>query len=214
MIVERLVVGPLETNCFLAGCPQTLECAVIDPADEAARIQSRIEQLSLKPFWIINTHGHGDHIGANRELKEAYPEARLAVHAADAKCLESPARNLSVLFGAPVKSPPADVILQDGDAVAVGTLSFEVMLLPGHTPGGIALYWRPSAEDARGVVFCGDTLFAGGIGRPDFPGGSEEQLVEAIRARLLTLPPDTVVYPGHGEPTTVGHEAATNPFVS
>lgn len=214
MIIERLVVGPLETNCYLVGCPRTLEGVIIDPAAEGARITSRVQQLALKPTWIIDTHGHGDHIGANRELKDAYPEARIAVHAADVERLVNPVLNLSALFGAPVESPPPDVILHDGDEVRVGELSFEVIHVPGHTPGGAALYMKPSADETSGVLFCGDALFAGSIGRTDFPDGSLEQLVGAVRRRLLTLPPDTVVYPGHGESTTIGREAASNPFVS
>ena len=213
MIVDRLVVGALETNCYVAGCPRTREAAVIDPGADAQKILSRVEAGALSVRWIIDTHGHADHIAANADLKAAFPEACLAVHEADAAYLEQPALNLSLAFGVPVTSPPADRLLHDGDEIAVGSLRFRVIHVPGHTPGGIALYARDSDEGGTPVLFDGDAIFAGSIGRSDFPGGSHRQLVEAIRERLLILPPETVVYSGHGEPTTIGAEAATNPFL-
>ena len=215
MIIERLLAGPLETNCYLVGCPETHRAAVIDPGGDADVIAAKVGDLVLTVEWIINTHGHGDHMGGNADVKAMFPSARLAIHEADAPYLLRPELNLSHFFGAPVISPAADVLLKDGDEVLIGKLRLRVIHVPGHTPGGIALY-ADAAESGLGkpVLLCGDALFAGGIGRTDFPGGSEGQLIGAIRERLLTLPPDTLVYPGHGEPTTIGREAATNPFLT
>lgn len=212
MIVERLPVGAFGTNSYIAACSATRDAAVIDPGGGAAEIASRARDLSLRVAWIINTHGHGDHIASNRELKAAFPEARIAVNEADAAYLEDPELNLSASFGAPVTSPPADVLLHDGDELRVGKLTFRALHVPGHTPGGTAFY----VEEANGApaLFCGDTLFAGSIGRTDLPGGRHDQLIPAIRERLLCLPHETIVYPGHGETTTIGEEAASNPFLA
>ena len=212
MIIERFVVGPVMTNCYLVICSSTREAAIIDPGGEAELIIERANALSAQVKWIVNTHGHADHIAANTALKGTFPEAKLALHEDDEPCLDEPRRNLSIAFGEPLRSPPADILLKDGDEIAIGDLSFRVMHVPGHTPGGIALYAENCDEECP-LVFCGDTLFEGSVGRTDFPGGSHSQLIEAIQTRLLTLPQETRVYPGHGEPTTIGREAKTNPFV-
>ncbi len=213
MIVERLVVGPLETNAYLVGCPRTHEGAVIDPGGDADRIVARSRELSLCIAWILDTHGHGDHMAANAQVKQAFPEARIAIHEADAEYLERPDLNLTAAFGCPLTSPPPDVLLHDSDEVKVGAIRFNVICVPGHTPGGIALYAQESdGEEDPPVLFCGDTLFAGGMGRADFPGGSHSMLVKSVKERLLTLPSETIVYPGHGELTTIGQEAKFNPF--
>jgi len=242
MIIERLVVGPLETNAYLVACPATLEAVVIDPGGDGHRIVARIRDLALRPTWIVDTHGHADHIAANGEVKAAFPEARIAIHEADAELLARPDLNLSEAFGVPLHSPPPDVLLHHGEEFLLGppaegsparpgtgegrrddrpaapgntpvAIRFRVIAVPGHTPGGIALLARPSAGAGDPpVLFCGDALFAGSMGRSDLPGGSHAQLMQSVRERLLTLPPETVVYPGHGESTTVGREARTNPF--
>ena len=188
------------------------EAMVIDAPEGAEAIIAFCDARGLVPRLLINTHGHADHIYANRLLKERWPDIQIAVGSADAKLLTSPMRNLSPLMGAWVKSPPPDRLLEDGDRVELGSVSFEVIATPGHTKGGISLF---SADGPGGgpVVFTGDTLFAGGIGRTDFPGGSHETLLESIRRRLLVLPPETVVYPGHGPPSTVAEEARSNPFL-
>jgi len=188
------------------------EAMVIDAPEGSQAIIEFCDARGLVPRLLVNTHGHADHIYANRLLKERWPDLAIAVGAEDAKLLTSPLRNLSPLMGAWIKSPPPDRLLQDGDRVELGSVSFEVLATPGHTKGGISLF---SADGPGGgpVVFTGDTLFAGGIGRFDFPGGSHETLLESIRKRLLVLPPETVVYPGHGPPTTVAEEARANPFL-
>jgi hydroxyacylglutathione hydrolase len=190
------------------------EAMIVDAPEGADEIIGFCDRRGLVPRILVNTHGHADHIHANAAMKKRWPDLAIAVGAGDAAMLGSPMKNLSALMMAWVKSPKADRVLADGDSVEVGTAKFRVLTTPGHTPGGISLYRPPDAADGRGVVFTGDALFAGGIGRADFPGGDYDLLMKSIRERLLTLPPDTVVYPGHGPASTVGEEARTNPFLT
>src|SRR5208283_1209408 len=182
MKTSVMTFGPFEENCYLAVCPDTLEAAVIDPGGDAHEILARARALRAHVKWIIVTHGHADHIAGNAGLKAALPNAKLAVHEADAKMLVDAELNLSAAFGAPITSPPANVLLRDRDVVAFGTVRLEVIHVPGHTPGGIALYspvdpdLPAAAESNAPVLFSGDALFRGGIGRSDFPGGSGAQL--------------------------------------
>ncbi len=220
MKTSVITFGPFEENCYLAVCPDTLDAAVIDPGGDAHEILARARATRAHVKWIVNTHGHADHIAGNAGLKAALPKAKLAIHEADAKMLVDAQLNLSAAFGAPITSPPADILLRDRDVVAVGTIRLEVIHVPGHTAGGIALYspidpdLPAAAESKDPVLFSGDALFRGSIGRADFPGGSAAQLIASIRARLLTLPADTIVNPGHGESTTIGEEARSNPFLA
>jgi glyoxylase-like metal-dependent hydrolase (beta-lactamase superfamily II) len=212
MIIETLCVGPIETDCYLVGCPKTRAGMVVDPGGDADMVIERIGALRLTPEWIVATHGHGDHIGAVPEVKQAFPGAKLAVHEADATSLTDANLNLSAAFGIPISAPAADVILHDGDEVAVGTLRFQVIHVPGHTRGGIALYY--SGDEGEGpVLFSGDSLFGESVGRGDLPGGNFEQLICAIHQRLMILPDETKVYPGHRGPTTIGHERRANPYL-
>jgi glyoxylase-like metal-dependent hydrolase (beta-lactamase superfamily II) len=219
MKISVITSGPFEENCYLAVCPDTFDAVVIDPGGFADEILARAGSLRAHIKWIVLTHGHADHIAGNAGLKAALPKAKLAIHEADAKMLVDAGLNLSAGFGAPITSPPADVLLRDRDVIAVGTIRLEVIHVPGHTPGGIALYspvdpaLAATAESKDPVLFSGDALFRGSIGRVDFPGGSGAQLIESIRTRLLTLPADTIVNPGHGESTTIGEEARSNPFL-
>ncbi|MFH1189170.1 MAG: MBL fold metallo-hydrolase [Candidatus Omnitrophota bacterium] len=199
-ILEALPVGSVSANCYILGCANTKEAAIIDPGGEADLIKERISALGLKPLYVINTHGHGDHIGANSKM--GLP---ILIHAADAQYLMNPLKNMSGMIGAPVSSPPASRLLEDGETIEVGELTLEVMHTPGHTPGSICL----KCDD---IIFTGDTLFAEGVGRTDLPGGVEYKLIKSIRERLFTLPDDTKVYPGHGPATTIGHEKGHNPL--
>ena len=205
MIIETLAVGPIMANCYILGCEQTRHAAVIDPGDEVDRILTLLDRCELQVRYILNTHGHFDHTGGNRRLKAA-TGAELLIHGLDAPMLadlDAAAR----MFGMRVEnSPPPDRMLADGEAISVGTLSLTVLHTPGHTPGGVSFY-------ADGAVFVGDTLFAGSIGRTDFPGGDFDTLINSIRQRLFTLPETVKVFPGHMGTTTIAVEKRHNPFV-
>lgn len=214
MHLQRFIVGPIETNAWLVADPGSGQALVADPGGEIDGIVAALRRCRCDLRWIVATHGHGDHIAGIGPLKKLFPQAQIVVHEADAAMLTDADLNLSAPFGFSVVSPAADRLLRDGDTLELGAITFTVIHLPGHTPGGMALYAAAcEATDKKPLLLAGDALFAGSIGRSDFPGGSHEQLVSAIRARLLTLPPDTLVCPGHGPETTIGRESKTNPFL-
>jgi len=205
MNIESVIVGPLETNCYLVSCPRTLACAVVDPGAEPDRIIAAVRRLGLKPALILNTHGHFDHVGANRDIKDAF-DIPLAIHALDNPMLELAGR-LEMSFVLEVKdSPPADFFLQDKARIPVGESQLEVLHTPGHSPGSVCLL-------GDGFLLSGDTLFYEGVGRTDLPGGSDRDLKSSLRSKILVLPPETRVLPGHGPRTTVGQEIVSNPFL-
>ncbi|MGE5591880.1 MAG: MBL fold metallo-hydrolase [Bacillota bacterium] len=206
MIFETLAVGPFQSNCYILADGAGGPAVVVDPGDEARRILSVIRSRSLTVSHILLTHGHLDHIGAVRAVKEA-TGAAVCIHPLDAPMLDSPEQNLSAGSVRPVTAPGPDRLLEEGDELLVGGLRIRVLHTPGHTPGGVCLLL-----DDR--VLSGDTLFAGTIGRSDFPGGDMDQLLASIRTRLLPLPDDLLVYPGHGDATTIGEEKQGNPFLS
>ncbi len=204
MIIQSLVVGPIMANCYIVGCESTHEAAVIDPGDEAPRILEALRSAGLTAKYIIDTHGHFDHVGANRKVKEA-TNAQIAIHPLDGPMLGELSQAAAVWGMRVEDSPPPDIELNDGDVIAVGTIEFSVLHTPGHTRGGISLFTDKS-------VFVGDTLFRGSIGRTDFPGGNYETLIRSVTEKLFTLGDDVRVYPGHNDPTTVGQEKKFNPF--
>lgn len=183
---------------------------VIDPGLEPEAVIERIEELSLEPVAILNTHGHSDHIGGNAAVKDRWPEARVVIGRGDVRMLIDARENLSALFGASIVSPAADQTVTDGDVVEWAGVRLTVREIPGHTPGHV-VYICEGEEPP--VVFVGDVIFAGSIGRSDFPGGDYEALVRGIRTKLYTLPNETRLLPGHGPATTVGREKRSNPFV-
>ena len=211
MLIVRLEVGPLCANAYLVKDEGSQEGVVIDPGAEGLRIVERCRQEGLEPRHIVDTHGHVDHVGANRALKEAFPDAQLCIGAGDASMLTDAVASLAVLFGGAECGPPADALLEDGQELQFGSSVLEVVATPGHTPGGICLRGDRAGEPQ---LFCGDLVFRGGVGRTDLPGGDAGQLMASIRRRVLTLPDRTVLWPGHGEPTTVGQERQYNPFLT
>jgi glyoxylase-like metal-dependent hydrolase (beta-lactamase superfamily II) len=206
MIIERLVVGMLQSNCYVVGCEDTKAGIIIDPGGDAPSILNKVEQLGLSIKYIVNTHGHIDHIAANRPLKEA-TGAMIAIHHADAEYLITDQGQFARMLGVLSPGPPADVLLEEGDDIVFGDDSLHVIHTPGHSSGSISLA-------ADGVVFCGDTLFAMGVGRVDLPGGDWETLIQSIKNQLFTMPDTTTVYTGHGPPTTIGREKSSNPWFS
>lgn len=204
MLVERLVVGMLQCNCYLVACEDTKEAIVIDPGGDAPLILDRVQELGLAIKYIVNTHGHIDHIAANRPVKEG-TGAQLAIHQDDAEWLVTDQGAYARMLGVSSPGPAADVLLEEGDEIAIGNQRLQVIHTPGHSLGGISLV-------GDGVVFCGDTLFSMGVGRVDLPGGSWETLMNTIKTRLFTMPDDTVAYTGHGPETTIGREKQLNPW--
>lgn len=202
---KMLTVGDMGTNCYLVWCAKTKTGLVIDPGFEPERILAQVKSLALEIKYIVNTHGHADHIGGNEALRSSLG-APLAISKEDAWMLTEPKGNLSVYLGAAVVSPAPDLLLSEGDSLEFGERSLTVLAVPGHTPGGIALY-------GHGLVFSGDSLFAGSIGRSDFPGGDQDQLVRAIADKLLSLPAATKVLPGHGPESTIAQEQQSNPWL-
>jgi hydroxyacylglutathione hydrolase len=205
VIVRQLAVGPIQTNCYLVADEATAAAAVIDPGGDVEAILAAAGETGVDIQYVINTHAHFDHTAGNTDLIAA-TRAELAIHAADAPLLaQGGGADLFGIFG--VSSPKPDLLLKEGDVLQFGETRLLVIHTPGHTPGGISLYVH-----SDGVVFCGDCLFYDGIGRTDLPGGDYDTLMASI-ARLLALPDETVIYPGHGPATTVEQEKENNPFV-
>jgi glyoxylase-like metal-dependent hydrolase (beta-lactamase superfamily II) len=201
--IERLVVGPLATNCYILKSGADL--AIVDPGGDAETVLAKAKEMGGTVKYVIDTHGHIDHIAANREVIEA-TGAELLIHELDAKLLVHPDRNLSSLMGMRLTSPEPNRLLKEGDKVVVGEDEMAVLHTPGHTPGGICLL-------ASDYAFTGDTLFLDSIGRVDFPGGSEEQMMGSLARLQTVLGKDTEIYPGHGEPGRFGRALLVNPFL-
>ena len=203
--IERLTVGMMAVNCYILRWGDSNEAFIVDPGEEAGRILDAINKHKLKVMAIINTHGHGDHIGANAELMKA-TGAPLWIGKRDDEMLTDTDKNLSKPLGLSILSPPADRLLVEGDILTLGNGELKVIETPGHSNGSISLI-------GDGFVIVGDVLFQGSIGRTDFPGGSMDTLLGNIREKLLTLNDDVLVFPGHGPNTTIGDERRENPFL-
>ena len=206
MKIVKLIVGPMASNCYIAWDEDTKDAVIIDPGFEDDRIMETVEKHGLKVGKILLTHGHFDHIGGLGKTK-AQTGAKVYIYADDADTLTSAGKNLSTMVGQPMNPGPADVLLRDGDEVEISpNIKLTTIHTPGHTVGSCCFV----GED---VIFSGDTLFEGSIGRTDFPGGSYENMMKSL-SRLMTYDDDMTVLPGHGENTDIAYERARNPFIA
>ncbi|OPX94223.1 MAG: Beta-lactamase hydrolase-like protein [Syntrophorhabdus sp. PtaU1.Bin002] len=208
MFVKQMQVSGFAVFAYIVACKVTNEALVIDPAAETDRILHEAESRGYQIKYIVNTHSHIDHIMGNKKMKEL-TNAEIIIHEKEAQSLIHQAPSMMQMFHAE-PSPPADITVKDGDVITVGRTSLKVIHTPGHSPGSISLYHN-------GMVFTGDTLFVGGVGRTDLAGGSWQTLVSSIRDKLFTLPVETIVAPGHNygdaPKSTIGREMAQNPYV-
>ena len=207
MIIRPLVVGDsIMENTYIVGSEETKECVIIDPGAEADRILEEVQNLGLTVKYILNTHGHGDHIGAVADVKEA-TGATYGIHEADVELLRRDRQWMTLMIPGSKEPPDPDIFVKDGDVFNLGDVELTAIETPGHTKGGVCYY-------GGGAVFTGDTLFQGSVGRFDTQEGDGRQLILGIFTKIMTLPADTKVYPGHGPDTSIAREKLTNPFLS
>ncbi len=208
MIIKQLIVGSMGVCSYIIGCEETKKGAVVDPGGDENVILAEVEKLGLDIEYVIATHGHPDHVCGNRTSKEA-TNAKIVMHEADADFFEkTETQNYFSMLGLE-PSPPTEIRVKEGDILEMGTVKLQIIHTPGHTPGGICLYSAPD-------LITGDTLFVGGVGRTDFPGGSYSELINSLKTKVLALPDDTVVWPGHGyggSQSTIGEEKKSNPYL-
>lgn len=209
MKIMYMVLGPFMTNTYILYNEETMEGLVVDPSFSPEQYIKAIKEKKIHLTSIFLTHAHVDHMAGMNELRKAFPEARMYMDKRDRPFLRDPEKNLSYMFPTPTLVDDADVWVKDGDEIETSGYTFQVIDTSGHTPGGISFYLKK-----EGIVFTGDSLFQGSIGRTDFPGGSMKELTGSIRKNLFTLPDSTVVLSGHGEQTTIGQEKRTNPFLT
>ena len=199
------MVGTMLANCYIIADEETKDAAIIDPSAEGEEILKVVNDNNLKVKYIINTHGHMDHIGANAKIK-GITGAKILIHEDDRNLLGSPVKNLAIFWGKMTKSPPADRLLKDGEIISLGNLQIKIIHTPGHTRGSICLL-------VDNGLFTGDTLLRNSIGRADLPGASSRMLIQSIKEKLLSLGDGVKIYPGHEEETTIGQEKRNNPFL-
>jgi glyoxylase-like metal-dependent hydrolase (beta-lactamase superfamily II) len=205
--IETLAVGPLQANCYIVADASRGDAAIIDPGGDAELIAAALERNGLHPTCIINTHAHPDHTAANAALKERF-DIPLLIHEADAPLLAQAGVMRALLGMFFPASPPPDRLLRTGDEIRVGDLSLRVLHTPGHTPGSVCLYLGREEP----VLFSGDTVFQAGVGRTDLPGGAHDALLNSIKMKIIPLPDNTRILPGHGSETTLQREKRENPF--
>lgn len=208
--IDTIISAFFEENAYVFYLPGRDDCLVVDPGGDTEQLIAHLDQKGLTPAAILNTHGHGDHILGNEGLKKRFADCPLVIGSGDADKLTDANKNLSASIGLPMVSPPADVTVDDGQTYSAAGFDLQVREIPGHTAGHVVFLL---SDQSPPVVFVGDVIFCGGIGRTDFPDGDFEQLALGIRTKLYDLPDETRLYPGHGPPTTVGEEKRSNPFV-
>ncbi len=207
MKMKQFVVGPVQTNCYVVINTETQECIVVDPGDKGDSIAYTLRNDGLKPVAILLTHGHFDHICGVNEVKKAFG-IDVYVHERDSELISDPEKNDSLMFIGKGVSVEADKLLHGGEQLDFAGFKIDVLHTPGHTPGSVCYYIKE-----KGVLLSGDTLFQMSVGRTDLPGGSMSSLVSSLKEKVITLPEDTVVYPGHGEATSIEVEKKYNPFL-
>ncbi len=208
MIIKQLIVGSMGVCCYIIGCEKTKKGAIVDPGGDETLILNTVKSMGLTIEYIIATHGHPDHVCGNRMLQES-TGASIVMHESDAQYFEQPETKSYFSMLGLEASPPTDIAVKEGDFITIGEEKLEVIHTPGHTPGGMCLYNAPD-------LITGDTLFVGGIGRTDFPGGSYKELIDSLKTKLIALPDDTIVWPGHGyggSQSTIGEEKRSNPYL-
>ncbi len=208
--VKTVVSMPFGENTFVAHLRGRTDCLIVDPGFEPEKIIELVENDRLEPAAILNTHGHPDHIAGNQAMKDRWPDCPLVIGRDEAPMLTDARLNMSAALGFSIISPPADILLTEGQTYEAAGMSFEIFEIPGHSAGHIVFVWKGGRPY---YIFGGDVLFAGSIGRTDFPGGSFEELASGIHRKLFNLPDDSIVLPGHGDPTTIGEERRSNPYV-
>ena len=210
LIVDVVVSQWFAENTFVVRLSDRTDCVVVDPGFDAEEIIDHLRERGLTLAAILNTHGHADHIAGNGALKKRFPDCPLVIGHREAAKLTDPMQNLSGTYGIGLTSPPADRYVRANDIVEAAGMAFAVLETPGHSSGHVVYLWK---DDSPWVLFGGDMLFEGSVGRADFPDSNPTQLVHSIRNQLYTLPDDTIVMPGHGDSTTIGEEKRFNPFV-
>ncbi len=208
MKIDHLILGEYETNCYILRTGEkSKNCLIIDTGLQAQELIDFLHLHKLKPVAVVLTHGHVDHTNGVALLQAEFSDTKVYIHKLDAEMLTGTMNNLSALTGLQSRTQPADMLIEEGDTIEQAGIRLEVLHTPGHTPGGISLYSRD-----EGIVFVGDTLFAGSVGRTDL-GGNMSELLKSIREKILTLLDETLVYPGHGPITTIAQEKANNPYL-
>ncbi len=208
MKINTLELGPFAVNCYLYWDESTGDGLIIDPGAEPEAILDAVAEAGFAPSAILLTHGHADHFAALADIKERFP-VPVYVGKGEQDVLASPSANVSALVGQPIVAPVPDHLVVDEEIIEIAGITLKVLMTPGHSPAGVCYL-----DESQGLVFCGDTLFYGSVGRTDLPGGSSRRLLESIEEKILKLPDEIVCYPGHGPRTTVGAERNDNPFLT